>query len=76
MKKFEKISMNHHPHLPTKSVINAIFSDQTFFKQQRKYVYLLMLSFMLQSVFVFFWDLMGESYWMNDLYCEEDEIVS
>jgi TctA family transporter len=75
MKKHEKIS-NLTTHLPTKSIINAIFSDQIFFQQQKKNVYLLMLSFLLESVFVFIWDLLCESIWSKDLDCSDDFIVS
>ena len=61
--------------LSTKSHIINIYSDQHFFQQQRKIVILVMLSFLLESLFVFIWDLLCEFIWTADLNCDDNLIV-
>lgn len=72
MRKYEK---KPTPHLTSKSIINTIFADQTFYKQQKMNVYLLMIIFLLESLFLLIWDLLCEFLWVDDLYCENGTIV-
>ena len=74
MTKFEK---NIAPTtLSTKSVIMTIFSDQTYLKQQKRNIFLLIICLLMESMFVFIWDLLSESVWTDNILCDDDEIVN